>query len=91
MLMYVILKPVNVVFGLTQETPTEDSVTLLKSIRVGGSGPVRRKQAKCFIEIFYLYFFTSLCFVGLFLESHTTRPALVQKRRTIYSTIGETT
>lgn len=42
MLVYVILKPANVVFGLDQETVSEDSVTLLKTISVGGSGPDKR-------------------------------------------------
>lgn len=44
MLMYVTVKPVNVVFGLFQETVTEDSVTLLKTSSVGGSGPGRRNK-----------------------------------------------
>lgn len=44
MLVYVTLKPANVVFGLDQETVREDSVTLLKTISVAGSGPGERKQ-----------------------------------------------
>lgn len=44
MLVYVTLKPVNVVFGLDQETLRETSVTLLKTISVAGSGPSKRKK-----------------------------------------------
>lgn len=44
MLVYVTLKPENAVFGLDQETVKEDSVTLLKTISVAGSGPGERKQ-----------------------------------------------
>ncbi len=44
MLVYVTLKPENVVFGLVQETVREYSVTLLKTISVAGSGPGERKQ-----------------------------------------------
>lgn len=39
MWVYVTLKPVNEVFGLDQDTVREDSVTLLKTISVAGSGP----------------------------------------------------
>lgn len=48
MLMYVTLKPANVVFGLDQETVREDSVTLLKTISVAGSGPGERKQGEIY-------------------------------------------
>lgn len=44
MLMYVTLKPVNMVFGLVQETVREDSVTLLKTSSVGFSGPGNRNK-----------------------------------------------
>ena len=47
MLVYVTLKPENVVFGLDQETVTEDSVTLLKTISVAGSGPGERNKEIC--------------------------------------------
>lgn len=43
MLVYVTLKPVNVVFGLDQDTLREDSVKLLKTISVAGSGPSKNK------------------------------------------------
>lgn len=39
MLVYVTRKLSNVVFGFDQETVSDDSVTLLKTISVGGSGP----------------------------------------------------
>lgn len=39
MLVYVTRKPANVLFGLDQETVSDDPVTLLKTISVGGSGP----------------------------------------------------
>lgn len=45
MLVYVTLKPANVVFGFDQETVREDSVTLLKTISVAGSGPGERKYS----------------------------------------------
>ena len=38
-LVYVTLKPVKALFGLDQETVTDDSVTLLNTISVAGSGP----------------------------------------------------
>lgn len=43
MLVYVILKDAYVVFGLDQETLRDDSVTLLKTISVAGSGPGGRR------------------------------------------------
>lgn len=48
MLMYVTLKPVNIVFGLDQDTVREDSVTLLKSISVADSGPSQKKSGFTF-------------------------------------------
>lgn len=51
MLMYVTLKPANVVFGLDQETVREDSVTLLKTISVAGSGPGERKQGDFYSQV----------------------------------------
>lgn len=44
MLVYVTLKPTKVVVGFDQETTKEDSVTLLKTISVAGSGPGEKKQ-----------------------------------------------
>ena len=41
-----ILKPVSVAFGLVQETAREDSVTLLNTSSVAGSGPGVRKTEK---------------------------------------------
>lgn len=43
-LVYVTLKPVNVVFGLDQDTVREDSVTLLKTMSVADSGPNEKKS-----------------------------------------------
>lgn len=48
MLVYMTLKPEKVVFGLDQETVREDSVTLLKTISVAGSGPGETKQGRFF-------------------------------------------
>ena len=44
------LKPVKVLFGLDQETVTDDSVTLLSTISVAGSGPgeTQRRVSACF-------------------------------------------
>lgn len=50
MLVYMTLKPEKVVFGLDQETVREDSVTLLKTISVAGSGPGETKQGRFFIQ-----------------------------------------
>ena len=43
------LKPVKALFGLDQETVTDDSVTLLNTISVGGSGPgeTSRRVSMC--------------------------------------------
>lgn len=51
MLVYVTRKPVNVVFGLDQDTAIEDSVTLLKTMSVADSGPKIRNVYSHFRNI----------------------------------------
>lgn len=66
MLVYVTLKPANVVFGLDQETVREDSVTLLKTISVAGSGPGgRKKHGRNFIHKCTLHSFLPMLIMFL--------------------------
>ena len=41
-----IWKPVRALLGLDQDTAREDSVTLLKTMSVGGSGPEDRERGR---------------------------------------------
>lgn len=56
MLMYVTLNPAKAPLGLVQETAREDSVTLLKTISVAGSGPGEKDNCECKIHKYTVFF-----------------------------------
>lgn len=55
MLVNMTLKLVNAVFGLDHATVMEDSVTLLKTISVAGSGPGSTNQRDYFKFYYFQY------------------------------------